>query len=123
MKPYIQTFTAVAGGTACNAHCPFCISKQTPNCGVPVKPPEINVRNLGIGMDIAKGCGAFTALISSKGEATLFPENLTDFIREATECYSLVELQTNGIRLMEEEFCDAMYDTCHGKVKCGDSYL
>jgi len=30
----IQTMSIVAGTTACNARCAFCISRQSPTCGI-----------------------------------------------------------------------------------------
>lgn len=93
----IQTFTVVAGSMACNARCPFCVAKQTPEMGVPNKEPEVNWRNLGIGIDLAKASGVTTALITSKGEATLFPDQLSQFVFELGRNFPLVELQTNGL--------------------------
>ena len=40
----IQTFSIVAGTEACNAKCPFCVSKMTPNCGISNKKVELNYR-------------------------------------------------------------------------------
>lgn len=95
----IETFTVVAGSTACNARCPFCISKQTPNSGVPNTEPKVNWRNLKIGIGLAKANGVTTALITSKGEATLFPSQLNDFVYNLGREFPLVELQTNGLLL------------------------
>ncbi len=101
--PYVQTYTVVAGSLACNARCPYCIAKMTPTQGVEKKLPEVNWRNHDKGARIALGHGALTALITSKGEATLYPEQLTRFVQHLHE-FPQIELQTNGIKLMEESF-------------------
>ncbi len=93
----IQTFTVVAGSAACKARCPFCISRQTPNSGVPTKQPDVNWRNFQIGVDIAKQHNVTTALITGKGEPTLFPSQLEEFTYRLGKEFPLVELQTNGL--------------------------
>jgi len=93
----IQTFTVVAGSMACNARCPFCVAKQTPEMGVPNKEPDVNWRNFQIGIDLAKAHNVTTALITSKGEATLFPDQLEKFVYELGREFPLVELQTNAL--------------------------
>lgn len=108
----IQTFTVVAGSTACNARCPFCISKQTPVAGVPLKAPDVNWRNLDIGIQIAQTHSVTTALITGKGEPTLFPEQLGMYVRKLGAAFPLVELQTNGLVLQQaqwRETLDAYY--------------
>lgn len=104
----IQTFTVVAGSAACNARCPFCISRQTPNSGVQLKEPEINWRNLQVGIDIAKAHNVTTALITGKGEPTLFPEQLGDFIYRLGKEFPLVELQTNGLLFQSTKWRDRL---------------
>jgi len=104
-KPYVQTYSIVAGSKACNARCPYCISKMTPSQGVGMKLPEINWRNFDIGAKLADKLGATTVLITSKGEATLFPEQLTEFMEHLQKHdFPVIELQTNGIKLMDDSF-------------------
>ncbi len=100
----IQTFTVVAGSAACNARCPFCISRQTPNSGVPTKQPEVNWRNLQIGIRIAQQHNVTTALITGKGEPTLFPDQLNQYAQRLAEGFPIVELQTNGLVFQQPEW-------------------
>ena len=106
MKPFVQTYSVLVGTTACNAKCPFCISQMTPKCGMGNKAEDLNVRNLKKGGLIAKEYGATTALITGKGEPTLYPEQVTQAIKVLDEdCnFQLIELQTNGINLADEKF-------------------
>lgn len=98
----IQTFTMVAGGTACNARCPYCVAKMTGDMGIPKKAPEVNWRNFEIACNLAKMSGVTTALITSKGEATLFPDQLTEFMKRLNKYnFPFVELQTNGIAIAD----------------------
>ena len=97
---HFQTFSVVVGTRACNAHCPFCISKQT---GLP-KPTEVNWRNFRIACKLAKQTGTTTVLMTGKGEPTLYPELITKHLLEmAPFDFPLIELQTNGIRIASGE--------------------
>ena len=98
----IQTFSILTGSEACNARCPFCISKMTPNGGVQLEEPEVNWRNLRIACRLAERCGVTTAMLTGKGEPTLFPEQITRYLQALAEFnFPLVELQSNGILLAE----------------------
>ena len=104
-RPYVQTYSIVAGTRACNAKCPYCISRMTPSQGIGMRLPEINWRNFDLGAKLANKRGADTVLITSKGEATLYPEQLTDFMRHLQKHeFPMIELQTNGIKLMEDSY-------------------
>ena len=93
---HFQTFSVVVGSRACNAHCPFCISKQT---GLP-KPTEVNWRNFKVACKLAKQTGTTTVLMTGKGEPTLYPELITKHLLEmAPFNFPLIELQTNGIQI------------------------
>ena len=93
---HFQTFSVVVGSKACNAHCPFCISKQT---GLP-KPTEVNWRNFRVACRLAKQTGTTTVLLTGKGEPTLYPELITTYLRELIFFdFPLIELQTNGIEI------------------------
>ena len=102
-KPYVQTYSIIAGSLACNARCPYCIAKMTPAQGLEIKKSEINWRNFDLGANLSKKWGAATALITSKGEATLFPEQITQFMYQLQKHkFPLIELQTNGIELTKD---------------------
>lgn len=100
----IQTFSIVAGSEACNARCPFCISKMTPPQGVELKEPSVNWRNFRKAALLAKQSGATTVLITSKGEPTLFPQQISKYLDAVKEFdFPFIELQTNGILLFENQ--------------------
>lgn len=100
----VQTFSIVAGSELCNAHCPYCISKMTYNPGMENKEPEVNWRNFDIACAIAKKSGAITAMITGKGEPTLFPEQVTKYTEALKKHeFPLIELQTNGIAISEDK--------------------
>ena len=99
----IQTFSIVAGSEACNARCPFCVSKMTVPHGIDLKEPEVNMRNFGKACRLAKMSGATTAMITSKGEPTLFPEQVTRYMEALRPFeFPFIELQSNGIVLLQK---------------------
>lgn len=94
----IQTFSIVAGSEVCNARCPFCISKQTVANGIDLKEPIVNWRNFNKACRLAEMSGVTTTIITSKGEPTLFPNQITEYLLKLKEFnMPIVELQTNGI--------------------------
>jgi molybdenum cofactor biosynthesis enzyme MoaA len=96
----IQTFSIVTGGSACNARCPFCISKMTPAEGITPSAPEINWRNFDRACLLAKQCGVTTVMLTGKGEPTLYPEQISEYLdRLERHSFPIVELQTNGIAI------------------------
>lgn len=101
----IQTFSIVAGSAACNARCPFCISKMTVDAGVLVREPNVNWRNFRIACDLAARCEVTTAMITGKGEPTLFPRQISDYLGEMCDhgAFPIRELQTNGIPIMRDD--------------------
>ncbi len=99
----IRTFSILAGTTACNARCPFCVSKMTVASGVDAAPQPVHWRNFHKACRLALMGGATTAMLTGKGEPTLFPEQITDYLAALQQHdVPLVELQTNGIRLMDD---------------------
>jgi len=99
-----KTFSIIAGSGTCNARCPFCISKMTPSNGIELKEPEVNWRNFRIAARLAREYGADTAMITGKGEPTLFPGQITKYMEALREFqFPFVELQTNGIDMAERE--------------------
>lgn len=98
----IQILSILAGSEACNARCPFCISKMTPPLGVELREPAVNWRNFRIACRLAARCGVTTAMITSKGEPTIFPGQITHYLREMSKFdFPIVELQSNGVLLAE----------------------
>lgn len=92
----IQTFSIVTGSGACNARCPFCVSRMTG--AAPVKPDRPNWRNFEIACQLAVRAGVTTAMLTGKGEPTLWPDLITEYLeRLAKHTIPIVELQTNGL--------------------------
>ena len=113
----IQTFSVLAGSTACNASCPYCVSKMTPRYDMKPLLSEINWRNFIISCRFARENGVSTALITGKGEPTLFPDQISSFLHSLYMFgFPFVELQTNGIQLSQhkgeyEEHLKEWYDS------------
>jgi molybdenum cofactor biosynthesis enzyme MoaA len=75
---------------------------MTPDGGVQLEEPEVNWRNLRIACRLAERCGVTTAMLTGKGEPTLFPNQITNYLRALAKFnFPLVELQSNGILLAE----------------------
>lgn len=105
----IQTFSIVAGSAACNARCPFCVSKMTPPNGIEMREPQVNWDRFAIAASYAVRGGCTTAMITSKGEPTLFPGQVSRFVRSLGEyrgqynerAFPFIEIQTNGIPIWD----------------------
>jgi len=97
----IQTLSIVVGSAACNARCPFCVSKMTPPNGVELKAPEPRWDRLQKALQFAEMMNVTTVILTGKGEPTLFPTQLLDYVTEVGPRFPFVELQTNGLTLME----------------------
>ncbi len=100
----IQTLSLVAGTEACNARCPFCVSKMTPLQGVTLKEEPIDWDRFKVAMTLAKEGNTETAMITGKGEPTLFPGHITGYLdnlrsEENAQGFQIPkkELQTNAI--------------------------
>lgn len=102
MKTKFRTFSVVAGSLACNARCPFCVGRMTPAFGLGVKEPQINWDAFHLACARASEDGVGTVMFTSNGESTLFPDQITAYLR-AMEQYNFtgIELQTNGILIAE----------------------
>lgn len=106
----IQTYSVLVGSAACNARCRYCVSKMTPLQGISKELPEVNWRNFGIGCKFAKDSGVSTVLLTGKGEPTLFPARVTEFLRHLRpHNFPFIEMQTNGIKLFQEKKKYAKY--------------
>lgn len=101
----IQTLSVVVGGAACNARCPFCVSRMTGPMNEPETQKEnelidsVNWRNLQIASRLAVRGGCTTAMLTSKGEPTLWPRLITSYLEALGKHFPILELQTNGITL------------------------
>jgi molybdenum cofactor biosynthesis enzyme MoaA len=96
---HFQTFSIVVGTRACNASCPFCISKQTGLFGTPIK---VNWRNFRIACNLAQKANTTTVLLTGKGEPTLYPDHVTDTLKGLHSFkFPLIEMQTNGMTMAQ----------------------
>ncbi len=100
----IQTLSIVTGTAACNAKCPFCVSKMTPDAKLLT---SVNWDNFRVACNLAEKCGVTTAMFTGKGEPTLHPDQITEYLRVMDRKFPIVELQTNGLKFMPEENEDA----------------
>jgi molybdenum cofactor biosynthesis enzyme MoaA len=76
---------------------------MTPSLGIRSEKPQVNWRNFGIGCRFAKNSNISTVLITSKGEPTLFPDQITDYLAHLKPYdFPFIELQTNGIILSQK---------------------
>jgi molybdenum cofactor biosynthesis enzyme MoaA len=99
----IQTFSIVTGSEACNARCPFCISKMTPPLGVRLQEPDVNWRNFRIACQLAMRCDVTTIMLTGKGEPTLFPGQITKYLQALSDFqFPIAELQSNGVTLADQ---------------------
>jgi molybdenum cofactor biosynthesis enzyme MoaA len=94
----IQTFTIVVGTSACNASCPYCISRMTPKQGVDFKLEPTNWLNFDKACRLAQMNNVTTVLLTGKGEPLLYPDKVTEFLKRMKKFdFPLIEIQTNGL--------------------------
>ncbi len=95
----IQTFSVVVGTRACQAHCPFCVSKMTGFAELDGA-SQINERNFAKAATLAERAGTTTVLFTGKGEPTLYPDEMTRYLELlARRPFPLLELQTNALAI------------------------
>lgn len=99
-----ENFSIIAGTASCNASCPFCVSKMTGLAEVGFKPQPVNWRNFEKACLLAKQCQVKSVVITGKGEPTLFPDLITDYLSHLQKHnFPLIDLQTNGVKLQQQE--------------------
>ena len=95
-----ENFSLIAGTGACNAECPFCVSKMTGLSEIGLKPQPINWRNFEKAAQLAKDYQVGSVIITGKGEPTLFPDQISDYLTHLKKFnFPLIDLQTNGLNL------------------------
>lgn len=95
----IQTLSIIVGSKACNARCPFCISKMTHSGTVNLKPQKPNWHNFEVAMNLALASGVTTTMLTGKGEPTLWINLIDLYLSKLNKKFPLMELQTNGMNL------------------------
>lgn len=92
-----QMMSVVVGTSACVTVCPFCVSGEFMNKENRIE-PKVNWRNFKIACKLADRSGVDTVMLTSRGEPTLFPEQITQYLTELDNFgMPFKELQTNGI--------------------------
>jgi pyruvate-formate lyase-activating enzyme len=91
------TYTVVAGTRECPNNCGICISKMTPRYGPEYETPLIDWQKFEKATQIAVNYNSRYFLITSKGEATLQPAQVTEYLhRVEGKPFDRRELQTEG---------------------------
>lgn len=94
-----NTFSIVVGTSACNADCPFCVSKMTDTAAC--TSPGFDEGDFNIACRIVDQMrnGLVTVMLTGKGEPMLFPNQITRYIDCINFRFPLIELQTNGTQI------------------------
>jgi pyruvate-formate lyase-activating enzyme len=96
------SLSIVAGSLACNARCPFCVASMTPLSGIAIRPSDPDFDEIGRVAAFARACGATQAMITSKGEPTLWPDHVTGYLEAIRpHGFEVVDLQTNGVAIAD----------------------
>jgi len=99
MATSIQTFSIVVGTKACNAKCPFCVSAMT-GFGILPDAGLINGMRFGKAARLAQLGGTTTVLLTGKGEPTLYPDEITEYLNLLLPWkFPLIEIQTNAVQI------------------------
>jgi MoaA/NifB/PqqE/SkfB family radical SAM enzyme len=116
-----QTLSLVAGTKACNAKCPFCVSRMTGMEYVDTKAEIINTRNLVKALRLAEIGNVTTVIITGKGEPMLFPSHISTYMEYMKQFnFPFIELQTNGAILEMDKFGERDIDkTLEFWADCG----
>lgn len=94
-----EIFSVVTGTSMCTTICPFCVSGERPN-KINKIAPKINQRNFRKACKLASNSRVNTVMLTSRGEPTLFPDQITEYLTILNEYeFPFIELQTNGCPL------------------------
>jgi molybdenum cofactor biosynthesis enzyme MoaA len=93
-----HTFSVVVGTAACNAKCPFCVSKMTCRAS---EHREVNWSRFEKACQIVDQArdGLVNVLLTGTGEPTMSPIDIHNHLGAMDGRFPLVTLQTNGILL------------------------
>jgi pyruvate-formate lyase-activating enzyme len=110
----VQTLSIVAGTMACNAKCPDCVSLMTtdPDLYTAFNFTEVDWENFKIALETSINGDAKAVLFTGKGEPTLFPQHIDDYLTRINEHlaennpgYHLDrEMQSNGLIMQHPKF-------------------
>ena len=114
-----QTLSLVTGTAACNASCPFCVSKMTYADNIDIKEVPINFRNFEKTLRLAQIGNVSTVIFTGKGEPFLYPQQLVDyleFMQNNNYSFPFMEIQTNGELLTRDNIGDWNVDELLGHL-------
>lgn len=98
-----QMLSVIVGTEACVAQCPFCVSCERIN-EVTMNSPKINWRNFNIAANLANRSNVDTVMLTSRGEPTLFPDEITDYLKHLKPYkFPFIELQSNMIPVLKNK--------------------
>ena len=110
------TYTIIAGNKACPNDCPICISKMTSAQGIDYNEPTVKWDVFDKATGIALNHNAEYALITGKGEPTLYPAQISRYLielekaeRKYSKFFNRKELQTGGSLLAQEGQAGKLY--------------
>jgi wyosine [tRNA(Phe)-imidazoG37] synthetase (radical SAM superfamily) len=103
-----STFCVVAGNQVCTARCKWCVSSMTPAQGVGFgKAASIDPGVFDMACRLAMQSHLDTVRITGKGEPTLFPDQITEYLQllrpymADKQGFVFAELQTHGLHLTD----------------------
>ncbi len=96
----INNLSVIVGTSACNASCPYCISKMTGIKQIGVREQPIHWRNFRKACRLAQIRGVDTVMLTGKGEPTLFAHQIDAYLKELEPFnFPFIEVQTNGMHI------------------------
>lgn len=105
-----NTFCIVAGNQVCTARCKWCVSSMTPSQGVGFgKATGIDADVFSMACRLAMQSRLDTVRITGKGEPTIFPAQITQYLEllqptlRSRSGFTFIELQTHGRHLAKED--------------------
>ncbi|MBY0551947.1 MAG: radical SAM protein [Candidatus Obscuribacterales bacterium] len=105
-----NTFCIVAGNQVCTARCKWCVSSMTPSMGVGFgKAGDVDPETFRKACRMAMQSRLDTVRITGKGEPTIFPDQITQYLTHLqpymrdVNGFTFVELQTHGRHLADED--------------------
>ncbi len=96
-----NTFSVVVGDGSCNARCDFCVAKMTDQFNLSCR--GIDNRVFDIACRLAEKSDVTTALLTGKGEPTLFHEEISCYLKILNKYFPIIELQTNGLLFLKNK--------------------
>ena len=92
-----ETISLLVGNRTCNAKCNFCVARMSSDFELTEHAQQINWRNFHKAAKLAQNSKVNNVIITSYGEPTIFPNHVTEYLKEIKNYhFPLIEMQTNG---------------------------